>query len=171
MNLGAIDYASIEVPAAYHCVKCPAVGVRLWRDYQTCADACELLCFHCAVARAGKAGDNLGDYTPDSSSIAWVVAAVPTEDGETFWGYSSVPAMACAWWYSMTPDRGSTPWTPEKILSVRVERLRKDVDLLNQLLGYERRSMACWIDRTNDLEERMRKAGMPVEDWRPVPKR
>lgn len=33
-----------------------------------------------------------------SDSIGWLVPAVPTEDGETYWGYTSVPDQGIEWW-------------------------------------------------------------------------
>ena len=33
--------------------------------------------------------------------IGNLVPAIPTEDGETFWGYSSVPQDGCEWWYRL----------------------------------------------------------------------
>lgn len=35
------------------------------------------------------------------ASIGWMVPAVPTEDGETFWGYTSVPQAGCEWWHRL----------------------------------------------------------------------
>lgn len=34
-------------------------------------------------------------------SIGWLVPAIPTEDGDTFWGYTSVPQAGCAWWHRL----------------------------------------------------------------------
>ena len=33
--------------------------------------------------------------------IGWLVPAVPTEEGDTFWGYTSVPEPGCQWWYRL----------------------------------------------------------------------
>lgn len=33
--------------------------------------------------------------------IGWLVPAVPTEEGDTFWGYTSVPDAGCEWWYRL----------------------------------------------------------------------
>lgn len=33
--------------------------------------------------------------------IGWRIPAVPTADGQTFWGYSSVPEAGCRWWYGL----------------------------------------------------------------------
>lgn len=36
-----------------------------------------------------------------TDQIGWRVPAVPTEDGDTFWGYTSVPQAGCDWWASL----------------------------------------------------------------------
>jgi hypothetical protein len=36
-----------------------------------------------------------------TDQIGWRVPAVPTEDGDTFWGYTSVPQTGCDWWASL----------------------------------------------------------------------
>ena len=35
---------------------------------------------------------------PSGCSIGWLVPAVPTEEGNTFWGYTSVPYQGVYWW-------------------------------------------------------------------------
>ena len=80
----------------YTCAKCGAKGVKLWRDYQTCLDSQTLTCRSCSLAKSGKNADDLrGDQ------IGWLVPAVPTADGSTFWGYSSVPSAAVKWWRAL----------------------------------------------------------------------
>jgi hypothetical protein len=64
-----------------------------------------------------KLGSRLYEYmTPtswgDTDSLGWLVPAVPTEEGDTYWGYTSVPAMGCLWWRSLkSPD-----WTDDIVL-------------------------------------------------------
>lgn len=36
-----------------------------------------------------------------TDQIGWMVPAVPTEDGASFWGYTSVPQPGCAWWTNL----------------------------------------------------------------------
>lgn len=36
-----------------------------------------------------------------SDQIGWRVPAVPTEENDTFWGYTSVPQAGCEWWYKL----------------------------------------------------------------------
>jgi hypothetical protein len=84
-----------QIWGGYTCGSCSASGVRLWRDYQTFLDAQSLLCRTCCERVAGKPKPD------DSDSIGWHVPAVPTADGSTFWGYSSVPEAACRWWCAL----------------------------------------------------------------------
>ena len=39
----------------------------------------------------------------ESDSCGWHVPAVPTEVGDTYWGYSSVPLRGCRWWHLLEP--------------------------------------------------------------------
>ena len=112
MDLGTIDYTSKIPPSAYRCGTCGAHGCKLWREYQTCADYTELLCCDCAgknqqkdvstIDAEGKRETELGR----TDQIGWLVPAVPTEDGTTFWGYTSVSPQGCKWWYSL-PTRAA----------------------------------------------------------------
>lgn len=36
-----------------------------------------------------------------TDQIGWMVPAVPTEDGTSFWGYTSVPQAGCVWWANL----------------------------------------------------------------------
>lgn len=92
-----VDYASPSVPEGYVCEKCGDSGVRLWRRYQTFLEGQDLLCFDCTVAEQGK-----DSMTENMSAIGWRVAAIPTKDGVSFWGYLSVPADGCEWWYRLS---------------------------------------------------------------------
>lgn len=76
----------------YVCADCGASGVRLWREYQTFLEHQVLRCRACAEKHAGKT--MIGDQ------IGWMVLAVPAP-GNTYWGYTSVPAEDVAWWKSL----------------------------------------------------------------------
>lgn len=121
LQMQAFTYAQKKVPSGYHCDFCKKEGVKLWRDYQTFMDHQTLACAACALEKAKKS-DGLGvvyeaPLTPEGlvrihyvqegkepfghhlgDSIGWRVPAVPTEDGTTFWGYSSVPPEGVSWW-------------------------------------------------------------------------
>jgi len=36
-----------------------------------------------------------------TDQIGWRVPAVPTEDGKSYWGYTSVPQPGCDWWSNL----------------------------------------------------------------------
>ena len=78
----------------YHCTVCNCLGgVRLWRETTTCLPA-KLFCFDCAHLDQEK------EPNAESDQIGWLVPAVLTPDGDTFWSYSAVPGAGCRWWYS-----------------------------------------------------------------------
>jgi hypothetical protein len=107
----------INYRQGYMCSGCQRSGVKLWRDYNTCANVCELKCVECAtpaqVAYEAKTYTDenrkfLGALDPDGlfmfrsgDQIGGLVPAVPTPDGDTFWGYSSVPDEDVLWWYGL----------------------------------------------------------------------
>ncbi len=87
------SYADNSAPGGYECGECGALGVRLYRDYSTFLDHQTLLCRACACRDEKAKPDGPGEHC-----IKWRVAAVPTEDGTTYWGYTSVPSAGVAWW-------------------------------------------------------------------------
>jgi hypothetical protein len=80
-----------EEPEDYVCVNCGIRGVKLWRPYQT-SDVV-LTCMDCTEKKEGKPC-----RLPGTDQIGWSIPAVPTPDGETYWGYTSVPDAGCRWW-------------------------------------------------------------------------
>ena len=110
-----VDYASGKAPPDYKCTTCGAYGCKLWREYQTCADYTELVCCDCAGKSQGKDVSQIDadgvrpceDARGGTDTIGWRVPAVPTEDGSTFWGYTSVPAAGVAWWRAL-PTRAAS---------------------------------------------------------------
>lgn len=91
-----ISYSEERVPDEYKCGVCGAHGVKLWREYQTCAPS--LFCLSCAQ----KAQKRTLSWA-ESDSIGWLVPAVPDEEGVGYWGYTSVPAAGCRWWHMLEP--------------------------------------------------------------------
>ncbi len=106
-NVSNVNYDSLVCPPDYKCDKCGAHGVRLYRDYQTFADHTRLLCTKCTIRsqkfnaiddnRYGLYGD-LNDPKNILYQIKWMVAAVPVEGDDTYWGYTSVPQRGVIWW-------------------------------------------------------------------------
>lgn len=83
----------------YKCAICGIDGVRLWRDYNTCASAVDLRCVVCAAKLDKKLE---GPFVfADGDQLGGLVPAVPTEDGSTFWGYSSVDGEGVLWWNAL----------------------------------------------------------------------
>jgi len=91
----------------YHCHKCKARDVKLWRGVHGCADdeGNELLCASCLapgieVSSEGKASWKMdGMSERDSDQINGWLPAVPVDD--TYWGYSSVPSQDVEWWVAL----------------------------------------------------------------------
>ncbi len=112
MKFGPVDYASAPPPRDYKCAKCGVHGCKLWREYQTFADYTDLYCCDCAAKDQKKdvsTIDASGRYDSNSEhgagtrtdQIGWLVPAVPTEEGNTYWGYTSVPEPAVKWWIGL----------------------------------------------------------------------
>jgi hypothetical protein len=100
---GKTDYASALTPEGYRCAGCGAAGVKLWRQYNTFLDHIDLYCVDCAVRDQGVETTVGEDGRRESAhgltdQIGNLVPAVPDEEGETFWGYTSVPQAGVAWW-------------------------------------------------------------------------
>ena len=105
----------MPAPKNYECKKCGARGVKLWRQWSTMPVHITLLCRTCAEhIQRDAIADRLrrygGDFGP-SDQIGDMCPAVPTKmpvgrgwrlpNGYSFWGYTSVPPEAVAWWRSL----------------------------------------------------------------------
>jgi len=111
----SFTYTNPIVPDGYRCGVCGAAGCKLWRRYQTFLEHQALYCAACAIKNQGR-GYQLDDMDQDgratndgakSHAIGWLVPAVPTEDNETYWGYTSVPDAGVAWWRAL-PNKETT---------------------------------------------------------------
>jgi hypothetical protein len=103
-------YLDGKVPEAYKCADCGATGCKLWREYNTFADYQTLRCAKCAAvderkditsidAEGKTICEGLNGFRSDT--IGWLVPAVPTEEGDTYWGYTSVPTPGVKWWKNL----------------------------------------------------------------------
>ena len=101
-----------NVPVNYFCHECNKTGVKLWREYNTFADQTALLCAKHAATNQNKDISNMdskGKFIDKSykyetgkcDQIGWFVPAIPTEDEESFWGYTSVPQDGVEWWWNL----------------------------------------------------------------------
>ena len=85
----------------YKCTKCGFSG-RLWREYNTFADQIELLCGQCAHDPNGEWVGKSGYLTGEGDQLeGGLVPAIPTPDGKTFFGYTSVPQELVLAWYKL----------------------------------------------------------------------
>lgn len=155
MMLGKMDYGSVVPPGGYCCSECGAHGVKLWREYQTIADAIELRCVDCALRDQGKdwmVGEDgrHKDEFNGSDQIGWLVPAVPTIEGDTYWGYSSVPSAGCVWWF-LLPLRSGSPGPNAEMLA---ERLRADAWNSDTVREMDRKHIRRLEDRIAALERR-----------------
>jgi hypothetical protein len=128
----------------YKCSKCGARGCKLWRQYQTIASAVDLLCAPCAEADQ-RPSNEPGWRSPfdkdEGDQIGWLVPACPTDDGKTFWGYTSVPPEACNKWNGLPPKpKAPVPIPPGPSLT---EQRRAESD----------RNQKQWIAETAFLVE------------------
>ena len=95
MSNMATSYASGKTAPGYVCSECGASGVRLYRPYSSSDPV--LRCTGCALKNQNRDQPD----QPSAHSIGWLVGAVPTECGESFWGYTSVPDAGVEWWNSL----------------------------------------------------------------------
>lgn len=108
-----VDYSKGETPPNYKCGKCGATRCKLWREYQTFLEHQSLRCAKCAAKDEKKDISDIdayGRYSLDpkkrpgqkTDQIGWYMPAVPTEENDTFWGYTSVLEAGCKWWDNLS---------------------------------------------------------------------
>ncbi len=111
MKIVPTDYSKNETPKGYKCKGGGVSGVKLWREYQTFLNHQSLLCANCGSKKQGK---DIGDIDAEgfhgqegarTDTIGWLVLAVPTVEGDTFWGYTSVPMDGVNWWRKLPNER------------------------------------------------------------------
>jgi hypothetical protein len=120
-----------STPPGYVCGTCGISGIRLYRDYNIGMYAQELSCTLC-TALMGKR-----EYDPRRPhSFGWKVAAVPTEEGDTFWGYTSVPREGVIWWDCL-PAFDKSQRIPKNVSFKRGTRIpRKLKKELKKMIAY-----------------------------------
>jgi hypothetical protein len=94
VTVSPFKYSDPGTPEGYVCGECGVSGVHLYRDYQTFLDHLTLRCQACALKHQKRDAPD----SPSEHSIGWLVAAVPTEEGDTYWGFTSVPDAGVRWW-------------------------------------------------------------------------
>jgi hypothetical protein len=130
-TIAPFRYEAGTAPDGYQCEVCWVQGVKLWREYQTFANHTRLYCAACALQNQSKPGpvDSTGRRQDEdgikTDQIGWLVPAVPTEDGDSFWGYLSVPAAGCKWWRDLPSYPSSVSPRVSRRTRYRIgERLR-----------------------------------------------
>lgn len=129
-ELSSVNYASGTVPSGYKCDKCGVRGVKLWREYQTLAEQTDLLCASCAEAdqkKSHKQGWESPFSKGEGDQIGWMIAAVPVEGENTYWGYTSVPPAGCEWWDSL-------PTKPGEIISLTDKKIRMLMNVVDRMI-------------------------------------
>lgn len=134
VKIRAFTYESGKIPVGYKCEKCKAAGCKLWRQYQTLADQIELLCANCAEKDQDR---KLELEDGGSDQIGDLVPAIPTEDGGTYWGYTSVPDAGCEWFDVLPIRPGQKP--PQDSLTPYMRRrfqlLHRNKRFYKEVLG------------------------------------
>lgn len=94
MTIAAFSYQD-GAPPGYVCATCGEFRCRLWRESNTFLDYIRLRCVSCAETGEKSVLPRRGDQ------IGGLLPAIPTEDGASFWGYTSVPEDGVEWWYRL----------------------------------------------------------------------
>jgi hypothetical protein len=96
--LGPVNYTKPVTPPKYRCTGCTATGVRLWRRYEF------IYCAKCAESME-RVKPTKSSTPGRSLQIGRMFAALPTEDGEAYWGYlpyiEEAPPPVLRWWRSL----------------------------------------------------------------------
>lgn len=97
------DYNSDAVAPDYRCAECGVTGVKLWRLW--IIGAWHITCARCTAAPkqidiSGMTphGQIPGRYIPLTDQLNDRIPAIPTEKGDTWCGYTTVPQAGIAWW-------------------------------------------------------------------------
>lgn len=106
------SYVSGGTPETYKCRICGQTHVKLWRKSYTFLNQQTLVCASC-LSRMHTEGKFVPKFVKghwldkhgraSSDQIGIYLPAVPTEENDTFWGYTSVPQAGCQWWKNL-PD-------------------------------------------------------------------
>ena len=131
------SYSDAGTPKGYKCGECGATGVKLWREWNTFLDYQTLRCVKCACG--GKKQDIITKEVHDVTAMdcqvqhpkaGTLAAAIPTEEGDTYWGYTSVPTLGCIWWYNLPGPR----WTAVEIKNY-IEQAKSNLQLWKDCLA------------------------------------
>ena len=80
----------------YKCGICGESNLKLWREVYS---EIKLMCVDCAHKYQEE---DIAEFdVKKCDQIGWMVPAVPTPEGDNFWGYTSVPQDGVDWWHSL----------------------------------------------------------------------
>jgi len=114
------SYRKPVTPEGYRCEDCGAVGIRLYRD-SGFLNNIYIRCLRCELKRKPDSNVSRG-------RVGVMMAAVPTEDGVTMWGFDCIPDDGVKWWFSLPAEHN--PWRywisdAARWLRVRLSNFRK----------------------------------------------
>lgn len=103
-----IDYSSGNTPPDYQCTVCGKSDVKLWRELGVLLPTPLYCTQHAAEHEERSIIDMDANGTiPDqftgtpTDCIGNFGPAVPTEDGTSYWSYTSIPSAGIAWWQAL----------------------------------------------------------------------
>ena len=107
----SFSYTNPAVPEDYACHTCKVTGCKLWREYGSFGPIL-LECCDCAgksqkkdvseITDEGKIPTTfIDDVYEWVDSIGWRCPAVPCVEGDSYWGYTSVPQPGVDWWKAL----------------------------------------------------------------------
>lgn len=105
------EYNTFMDQQVLYCVDCACKAQKKprfdsWqKTYEVVKLADALECIHTNKVLAEKTEwpvekDEYNSF-PQGDQIGWLIPAVPTEEGDSFWGYTSVPQDGVNWWQSL----------------------------------------------------------------------
>lgn len=109
-----LAYAADWMPDDYVCSGCKAKGCKLWRhtDY---VGPIPLFCATCVERETRRSFPTLDATGRHQSKYGWTdqlgpfLPAVPDEEEIGYYGYTSVPDEAVAWWRALPTRPGAHP--------------------------------------------------------------
>ena len=106
------DYQEHGCPEDYRCTRCDKTWVKLWREYNTFMSHQSVMCHDCWKETKPKlyAQYNSEEYGHSDQLCGSKVPAIPTEEGDTFWGYCAVPIDGVRWWHRLPSTWVSHDW-------------------------------------------------------------
>lgn len=106
-----MKYLSTKTPDNYVCGQCGATGIKLWRCLAFCVSQVDLRCAKCLdhgeVDEEGYFKDSKYGKSDQCfiKELGSMLPAIPTEEENTYWGYTSVPMDGVMWWRNLPNER------------------------------------------------------------------